>query len=154
MTAYYIESSALVKRYAQEKGTIFLIGLLRPSAKNFLYSAKITEVEVCAALARRQRGLTLTASQATKSILRFRRIFAKRFFALDLTDPIISEAIRLAQSYALRGHDAAQLAAALIANRKRLNDGLTALVLVSADDELNDAAQAEGLKVENPNNYP
>jgi uncharacterized protein len=86
--------------------------------------------------------------------LRFRRIFAKRFFALDLTGPIISEAIRLAQSHALRGYDAAQLAAALIANRKRLNDGLTALVLVSADDELNDAAQAEGLKVENPNNYP
>lgn len=154
MTAYYIESSALVKRYAQEKGTVFLIGLLRPSAKNFLYSAKITEVEVCAALARRQRGLTLTASQTTKSILRFRRIFAKRFFAVDLNDTVINEAVRITQNYALRGYDAAQLAAALLADRKRLNDGLAALIFVSADTELNNAARAEGLQIENPNNYP
>ena len=97
MSAYYIESSAMVKRYAKEKGTGFLVGLLRPSAKNFLYSAKITEVEVCAALARRQKGLTLTVIQAAKSILRFRRIFAKRFFAVDLTDTIINEAVRLTE---------------------------------------------------------
>jgi len=154
MTAYYIESSAMVKRYAKEKGTNFLIGLLRPSAKNFLYSAKITEVEVCAALARRRQGLTLTANQTAKSISRFRRIFAKRFFAIDLTDQIIGEAIRLTDNHVLRGYDAVQLATALVANRKRLNDGLTELVFASADKELNDAAQVEGLPVENPNNYP
>ncbi len=154
MTAIYTDSSAMVKRYAKEKGTAFLIGLLRPSAKNFLYSAKITEVEVCAALARRQKGLTLTTQQTTKSVSRFRRIFAKRFFALDLTDIIINEAIRLADIYALRGYDAVQLATALIANRKRLNENLSALIFVSADIDLNKAAQAEGLAVENPNSYP
>ena len=153
MTAFYTDSSAMVKRYAKEKGTAFIIGLLRPSAKNFLYSAKITEVEVCAALARRQKGLTLTANQTAKSISRFRRIFAKRFFALDLTDKIIDEAIRLTEIYALRGYDAVQLATALIANRKRLADNLTALIFVSADNDLNNAAQSEGLVIENPNSY-
>jgi len=54
----------------------------------------------------------------------------------------------------LRGYDAVQLATALAANRKRLNDGLGALIFVSADDELNTAAKAEGLSVENPNDYP
>jgi predicted nucleic acid-binding protein len=54
----------------------------------------------------------------------------------------------------LRGYDAVQLATALETNRKRLSDGLSALVFVSADAELNNAAQAEGLEVENPNNYP
>lgn len=154
MMAFYIESSALVKRYAKENGTAFLISLLRPSAKNFLYSAKITEVEVCAALARRQKGLTLTANQVAKSTLRFRRIFAKRFFALDLTDTVINEAVRMTEIYALRGYDAVQLATALIANRKRLNDGLTALIFVCADNELNIAAKSEGLVIENPRNYP
>jgi uncharacterized protein len=154
MKAFYVESSALVKRYAKEKGSAFIIGLLRPSAKNFLYSAKITEVEVCAALARRQKSLTLSINQTTKSRARFRSIFAKRLFAIDLTDAIINEAIRLTENHTLRGYDAVQLAAALFANRKRLNDGLTSLVFVSADDELNTAAQAEGLTVENPNNYP
>jgi len=154
MSAYYLESSALVKRYAKERGTNFVVGLLRPSAKNFLYAAKIAEIEVCAALARRRKGLTLTVSQAEKSVFRFRRIFAKRFFAVDLTDLLINEAINLTEKYALRGYDAVQLATALETNHKRLSDGLSALIFVCADSELNIAAQAEGLTVENPNNYP
>ncbi len=157
MTAYYIESSAMVKRYAKEKGTNFLIGLLRPSAKNFLYSVKITEVEVCAALARRRQGLSLTVNQTAKSTSRFRRIFAKRFFAIDVTDQIIDEAIRLADNHILRDYDAVQLSAASLAARKRLNDGLTTLVFVSADKEFKrcgtsrrfDGRESEQLSVTN-----
>ncbi len=53
-----------------------------------------------------------------------------------------------------RGYDAIQLATALEANEKRLQRGLSPLIIVSADSELNTASQAEGLQVENPNNYP
>ena len=60
----------------------------------------------------------------------------------------------LATKHALRGYDAVQLAAALEANDERIADDLAPLILVSADDDLNTAAEAEGLKVENPNNYP
>jgi predicted nucleic acid-binding protein len=60
----------------------------------------------------------------------------------------------LATKHALRGYDAVQLAAALEANDERIANELTPLTLVSADDELNTAAQAEGLTVENPNAYP
>jgi hypothetical protein len=154
MPAYYLESSALVKRYSIETGSKFVIGLLRPSAKNRFYSAKITEVEVCAALTRKRKGLKMSAASATKALFRFRRNFAGSFNKPDLTDSIVSEAVRLTELYALRGYDAVQLATALETNRKRLSDGLSALVFVSADAELNNAAQAEGLEVENPNNYP
>ena len=153
MDAFYFDSSALVKRYAKEKGTNFLIGLLRPSAKHTLYSAKTTEVEVCAALSRRQKGLRLAVTRTVKAISRFRTVFSRRFYAADLTDAIINEAIQLAEDHALRGYDAVQLATALVANRKRLNEGLTALIFVSADNELNKAAHSEGLAFENPNNY-
>lgn len=34
-----------------------------------------------------------------------------------------------------------------------LQRGLSPLIIVSADSELNTAAQTEGLNVENPNNY-
>lgn len=153
MDAFYFDSSALVKRYAKEKGTNFLIGLLRPSAKHVLYSAKITEIEVCAAFSRRQKGLRLTTTQAAKAILRFRTIFSRRFYAADLIDAVINEVIQLAEKHFLRGYDAVQLATTLVANRKRLNEGLTALIFVSADNELNKAAQLEGLAIENPNNY-
>ncbi len=154
MSAFYLESSALVKRYSTEKGSNFLIKLMQPSVGNRLYSVKITEVEVCAALTRKRKGLTMTATGATKSIFRFRRNFAARFVKSDVSDSILNEAIRLTDLHTLRGYDAVQLTAALEANNERVSRGLSPLVFVSADAELNIAAQAEGLAVENPNNYP
>ena len=60
----------------------------------------------------------------------------------------------LATKHALRGYDGVQLSAALEANDERISNELPPLTVASADDDLNAAAQAEGLKVENPNNYP
>ena len=154
MSAFYLESSALVKRYSTETGSKFIVKLMQPSVGNRLYAVKITEVEVCAALTRKRKGLTMTAVGATKSISRFRRNFAARFVKSDVSDSILNEAIRLTDLYTLRGYDAVQLAAALEANTERVSHGLSPLVFVSADAELNIAAQAEGLAVENPNNYP
>ncbi len=154
MLAFYVESSAIVKRYSTETGSKFVIKLMQPSARNRLYSVKITEVEVCAALTRKRRGLTMTAAAATKSIVRFRRNFAARFVKSDISDSLISDAIRLSDIHTLRGYDAVQLAAALVANGARVSRGLSPLTFVSADAELNIAAQAEGLAVENPNNHP
>lgn len=56
MAAYFFDSSATVKRFAKEKGTNFVLDVMRPSAKNLIYAARITEVEVCAALSRRKKA--------------------------------------------------------------------------------------------------
>ena len=154
MSAYFFESSAYVKRFASEHGSRFVLDLLRPSAKNRLYAARITEVEVCAALIRRQKGKTLSADQTVRALRRLRREFPLRFTHIAINEAVIVEALRLAKTYSLRGYDAVQLAAALEANGERMKRGLVPLTLVSADTELNDAAQPEGLTVENPNSYP
>lgn len=154
MAAYFLDSSSIVKRFARERGSKFILGLLRPSAKNVFSSARITEVEVCAALARRQKAKTLSVTQTRKALKRFRRDFPNKFTQVAVSESIVLEASRLAEKHALRGYDAVQLASALAANQNRISNGLTPLILVSADDELNTAAQAEGLTVENPNNYP
>ncbi len=154
MPAYFFESSAFVKRFAPERGSKFVLGLLRPSASNRFYAARITEVEVCAALIRRQKGKTLSADQAAKALRRLYRDFPRRFTHIAINEDVIIEALRLAETYGLRGYDAVQLSAALKANGERLGRGLLPLILVSADTELNNAAQAEGLTIENPNNYP
>jgi hypothetical protein len=60
----------------------------------------------------------------------------------------------LAERHALRGYDAVQLAAALELQTVLTASGLPALTLVSADAELNAAAAAEGLTVEDPNLHP
>ena len=143
-----------VKRFAPERGSSFVLSLLRPSARNRFYAARITEVEVCAALIRRQKGKTLSGDQATKALRRLKRDFPRCFTHIAIDEDVIVEALRLAETYGLRGYDAVQLSAALKANSERLGRGLLPLVLVSADTELNNAAQTEGLTVENPNNYP
>ena len=66
MPAYFLESSAFVKRFAPERGSKFVLSLLRPSAENRFYAARITEVEVSAALIWKQRGKKISADQVTK----------------------------------------------------------------------------------------
>ena len=57
----------------------------------------------------------------------------------------------MTQNYRLRGYDAVQLAAALTANAVLTSAGLSPLIFAAADDDLLNAARAEGLAAENPN---
>lgn len=154
MDAYFFDASALVKRFAKEVGTSFVIDILRPSAKNRLYAAQITEVEVCAALARRRKGKSLTAFQVSKAQKRFSRDFADRFNRISINTDIIQDAVQLADIYELRGYDAVQLSCALFASQQRQLRGLNTITLISADVDLNNAAQSEGLNFDNPNDHP
>lgn len=73
MAAYFFDSSALVKRYARETGTSWMLSLFRRVAGNTLYAARITRVEVMAALAHKQRGAYLTHDAQVKAESRVRR---------------------------------------------------------------------------------
>ena len=45
MAVYFFDSSALVKRYVQETGTAWVVGVLDPTAGNDLYMARIAGAE-------------------------------------------------------------------------------------------------------------
>lgn len=60
---------------------------------------------------------------------------------MEITEELIAEAADLAEAEALRGYDAAHLAAAVT---------VEAAVLTSADTALCEAAQRRGLHVANP----
>jgi uncharacterized protein len=57
-------------------------------------------------------------------------------------------------AHELRAYDAVQLAAFLELNGRWLAAGLSGITLVSADQDLNTAATAEGLLVEDSNVHP
>lgn len=154
MAVYFFDSSALVKRYVQETGTAWVLSLCDPMANTSLYVARIAGAEVVAAIARRERGGDLSASDAASAIRQFRLEFASMYRIVEITPALVLRAMDLAQTHALRGYDAVQLAAALELNALRLARGTSALTLVSADGELNGAATAEGLPVEDPNTHP
>ena len=153
MSAFYIDSSGLVKRYLTETGSKWIIGLLKPSAKNTIFAARISGVEVVSAIARRRKGLSITQPNAQKAIFRFQRDFRKKIVKTNLTPLLVEEAMLIADKHELRGYDAVQLASALEANRLRQQNGLSAITFISADNALNSAATAEGLAVDNPNNH-
>ncbi len=114
MPSYFFDSSATVKRYAIESGSKWVFGILRPSAGNTIFVARITGAETVAALARKRKGNRLTVDQAAKAINRFQRHFALRYQKVTITDNIISSAMNYADKYELRGYDAVQFAAAIV----------------------------------------
>ncbi len=66
----------------------------------------------------------------------------------------LQEAMRLVAIHPLGTYDALQLAVALELKAQRALHGLPAPTFTSADLNLNNAAAAEGLAVEDPNRFP
>ena len=154
MAGYFFDSSIIVKRYVREGGTNWTISLFRSSSRNSFYAARISLTEVISAFTRRLKNKSLSQTQTSKAKIRFRRTFQRKFFKIEIDAVVIERAAGLAEKYALRGYDAVQLSAALTANNARISVGASPLIFVCAADKLNDAAKAESLAVENPNNYP
>lgn len=154
MAGFFCDSSAIVKRYVNETGSNFVDGLADASSGNIILTARITRVEVAAAIARRLKNKSVTASDAQNALAAFQHDLTNNYFTVEITPMLLSRATSLATKHALRGYDAVQLAAALEANDERIANGLSPLMLISADTELNAAAQTEGLAVDNPNNHP
>ncbi len=83
----------------------------------------------------------------------FRADLQTSYQVVELTDVLLAYAMSLAETYALRGYDAVQLAAALAVNALCTENDLPPLIFVSADGELNAVAAGIGLAIENPNNH-
>ncbi len=153
MAAFFCDSSAVVKRYIAETGSTWLLATTNPAGGNFVYVSRITFVEVISAITRREKGKHISAVDADNARLTFEQDYLNEFFKVEISENLIQEAANLAKNHALRGYDAVQLAAALETEKERLALGLSPLILLSADTDLNDAAIAEGLTVDNPNNH-
>ncbi|CAN5661780.1 hypothetical protein BH18ACI1_BH18ACI1_21200 [soil metagenome] len=154
MAGFFCDSSAIVKRYVNETGSNFVDGLADLKSGNVILLARITRVEVVAAIARRLKNGSVSAADAQNAVAAFQHDLTNNYFTVEITPVLLSVAMSLATRHALRGYDAVQLAAALEANDERIATGLPPLTLVSADTDLNTVAQTERLNVENPNNYP
>lgn len=153
MAAYFFDSSALVKRYATETGTVWVKGLISPAAGNRIYVARITEVETIAALARKERGGHVMQPDLAIAVRTLESEMVNLFRIVEVTIGTFSEAKVIAQRHFLRGYDSVQLATALEANTERIGAGLVPLTMITADKELLVAAQAEGLFTDDPENH-
>ncbi|MEG3933162.1 MULTISPECIES: type II toxin-antitoxin system VapC family toxin [unclassified Microcoleus] len=72
MTIYFVDSSALVKRYINEIGSAWVLSLCDPALNNDILIAAITSVEIVAAITIRSRGRSINATDATAACNQFR----------------------------------------------------------------------------------
>jgi uncharacterized protein len=91
---------------------------------------------------------------AATALAQFRQDFTHQFRTVDITLTLITRAMDLAETHALRGDDAVQYAAAVIVHTYRQTLQMPLLTMVSADDALNTASAAEGLVVDEPHTHP
>jgi predicted nucleic acid-binding protein len=150
---YYLDSSALVKRYVAEVGTDWMSCLYTVEAGNTLYTARVSGAEIAAALFRKAREGALAVPDVQAAITKFKADFRRRYQIVEITDRLVDMAMALVERHALRGYDAVQLAAALELQGTRAALSLSPIHFVCADDRLNQAADKEGLATENPNQH-
>lgn len=152
MPVRFLDSSALVKCYVAETGYAWTRSIL-DDENTVVYVASLSRVETISALTRRLRRGDITPAEFEVACEQFRLDLTTQFEIVALTDQMIEEASTLAEKHGLRAYDAVQLAAAMDSRRVISQVEPNQFILVSADLELNDAAIAEGLNVEDPNTH-
>lgn len=155
MNRYYLDASAVVKRYASETGSSWVRALADPQAGHSILLSELTLAEVAAALAAKQRAPNgITLQERDSALALFLGQCSTQYHLVAPTRTAIDRAVGLTQNHRLRGYDALQLAVALTANDALKAAQAGELIFVCADDDLLTAAQAEGIVVDNPNSHP
>jgi predicted nucleic acid-binding protein len=96
-------------RMSKKSQPLWVQTLTDPAAGHFLFVARIAEVEMTAAIARRRRFGSLTPAQAGAALAAFRQDFAQQYRIMEIAIPVLQEASQLADRRVLRAYDAVQL---------------------------------------------
>ncbi len=149
-TVFYLDSSALVKRYLTETGSAWVANLCQPSTGNTIATGRITKAEIAATFARKFRNGDIFQSDYAIALQDLAHHFSHQYLAIDIDQTLVDLAVELTWRQKLRGYDAIQLAGALILNETLTQAQFPSLTFVAADDDLLQAAQNEKLTVVNP----
>jgi uncharacterized protein len=150
---YFFDSSALIKRYVNEKGSTRIREITASQAGNIVVLSRITWVEILSALARLQRESKIDTADIATVIKTFKFELDNYFKVVEAGRTIIEKAGEYVQKHPLRAYDSVQLASAMSIYPFFLHVNPKIFTFVSADDRLLNTAQKEGLPTENPNDY-
>lgn len=129
----YLDTSAWLKLYVEERGTQEVIAAVQ-SAQSVAIS-RIAYAEARAALARVLREKRTTLAEHRRRIAALEADYAE-ILKVEVTEEVVRLAGELAESHALRGYDAIQLASAKWLSRKTRKP----LQLLAFDARMNEVA--------------
>lgn len=136
---YFLDTSALVKRYVAEVGSEQVRRLMRRNVE--IAMARITEAEAYAAIARATRMKVIAAEDRDRAFDQLAKDVGEARI-VEMSRAVVTSVRALVVRWPLRGYDAVQLACAA-----RLRSEGLAVDLWCADGDLATAARGEGLRV-------
>ena len=134
MAVFYLDTSALVKRYRKERGTEVIVELLEnPGGDDRFYISFLSILELTSGVMRLVTGGELREGTAKEILARFRYDIREIFRVWPLDQDVVGRAVSVVEEHNLRSADAIHLATAL-----SIHDAAPAaqLLLVSSDREL------------------
>jgi uncharacterized protein len=149
----YLDTSALVKLYAEEEGT----GIVERAVEEAeaVAASVVAYAEARAAIARKLREGVFSRENRDDAVEALDEDWVT-FEKPEVTDALVLDAGNLAEEHALRGFDAVHLACALLvreAYAHQQGDGETEVVFLCFDSSLTRAA-AEMMRVYEPAEEP
>ena len=150
MALHYLDTSALVKLYINEPGTLLMLRLADPAAGHQFAILAIAEVEFRSAVRRREREGDVESRVAEQLLSAFAGHLGTAFLRQPLNDALLDIAGSIIDRYILRAYDALQLAGCLMLRSASPTDP----VFVCSDFNLLRAAQTEGLDTLDPMQQP
>jgi hypothetical protein len=150
LSNYYVDTSALAKRYLAERGSAWVLSWVEPPAGNIIIISELTAVELFSVLARRYREGALSSTNVAALQADFLFHLQNEYLTVPLDQVVLIRARQLVGQYPLRSLDAIQLACALHA----LTILQDTIIFVSGDNNLLSAAAYEGFTTDNPYNHP
>jgi predicted nucleic acid-binding protein len=143
LNQFFIDTSALAKRYIPEIGSVWVNSWIAPQANNEIIISALATVEIYSLLTRRERESSITLSQRQLMVNDFQFHVQEQYFLIDLDVSVLDRARDLLLKHPLRTLDAIQLACALEAAH-----------LFNIQPIFISAAAAEGLPTDDPNLHP
>ncbi len=154
MATYFLDTSAIIKRYIFEPGQAWILSLCNPAQGHDLYISQAALVEVVAAICRRAREKSISIAERDRLITVFRQDSKQGYNIWPVTTDLYYAAGDLCRSQRLRAYDAVQLACVLALRQYTFVNQAPEPIFVCADFGLLDIARVKELQAENPNNYP
>ncbi|MGH7138399.1 MAG: type II toxin-antitoxin system VapC family toxin [Pirellulales bacterium] len=151
MVSFFLDASALAKRYVPETGSALVDFLFDHVAEHRIYILNIGCAEVVSVLVRKKNVGTVSAAQFSQALLAFDRevIQSSAKHLIAFGNAVVTDALALIVKHSVNASDAMLLRVSIDVSQ-HLRSGGDDLALVASDQRLLRAAQAEGLVTFNP----
>ena len=150
MTLFYLDTSALLKRYRTELGSDCIESLFKEKlSKNQIATSFLAVIEMNGAVSRLRKSKAITNQEADDILSYFGADMENRVEIIPITEQILIQAVQISGTYGNRAADSIHAATMVDLS---IESGYTgaSLVALIADRRLCGTAEDKGISVLNP----